>query len=890
MIEERQHDWVKSSINDFIESVNQKSDIWFINCKINCSSIRSYSTDRTISLIVFLIEFARQQSHEQSTSIYLSICSTISSTIARVFYSLQLEKNSELYAFVSQINAFSSISFETIHRFVRQQLILFRICTSIFITIWNIWSKHTRLQAKSTRSFCSRSRMHVMNLYRKFSSKTIFIFFVKFLSTYKERLTNLQIDNWNWNRSKSSSSEVMIVVEFNDDDWCEVIAKCTHCSLKLLCNDCKESLKKHIQKSFHCSLALQLHEENIVAESKIEFFFASVSLVEFLNTYENKLASLQNWNESTTSVDNKTRKLVVVVDFQSYDNVTAKCIHCYLSIFQWDCKKSFKKHFQKSFDCSLVLHLETAKLETSEVMKKVVKQAELKILEVVKRVEFEILEIVKFISIVANLDYFDATFLCDIQKFNLFCEIASFLQQLRQRQHQYRESDLLILLSDCLRDSALIWYKEQSQSEIVKKSLSEWLEILIIAFFTKSFADFSSSKFEIFASNSSTLSIFSSQYHSCLNCFAFFSFLTRLLQHNQSICKKVVCKHCEKIFESNNKFHEHVRQHHTKSVKSEIIKVSKRNFNRERNRSNISISTNISTSTTPSISSKTTTKFSISRPVTLSEQTRNSSSSLVTSAAIASFTSSSISLETFTTMFRKSVTTQMRSRFSLFTSKRILKRVKTASTSCSLFISLATFSLLRKSFSKSYFTIHDFRRMFAEKSRSFDLRQHQNRFSFSHSFESRQSDRFSFFYQFRIIAYFLSAVNQKTSISQSLKSSNSKNFQQYTFAKSISFCCFASTLSEKTIISSYKKSDIFFIFLQSKFSFLQSRFSSRFSFAWSRFTFSFTFSSFFRFSFSDHVDCICFDHFNFRNDSSDYSWFSYRYSSNRRLLRKIWER
>ena len=66
--------------------------------------------------------------------------------------------------------------------------------------------------------------------------------------------------------------------------------------------------------------------------------------------------------------------------------------------------------------------------------------------------------------------------------------------------------------------------------------------------------------------------------------------------------------------------------------------------------------------------------------------------------------------------------------------------------------------------------------MFVEKLKSFDLRQHQNRRFFSQSFENRQFDRSIFFYQFRIIVYFLFAINEKTSINQNLKNSNSKNF------------------------------------------------------------------------------------------------------------------
>ena len=208
-------------------------------------------------------------------------------------------------------------------------------------------------------------------------------------------------------------------------------------------------------------------------------------------------------------------------------------------------------------------------------------------------------------------------------------------------------------------------------------------------------------------------------------------------------------------------------------------------------------------------------------------------------------------------------------------------RAKIAAIDCSLTSFATVSSKFRKSISKSHFTIDDLVRMFREKSRSFGLSQHQTRRSSPQSSDARRS-----IHQSRIIVYFLSAVNQKTSISQSLKSSNPKSFQQFTLAKSISLCRFASALPEKSAFSSYKKSNIFYISLQSRFSFLQSRFSSRFSF-WS----SLTFSSLFGSSFPDfHVCCICFGRFSFRNGLFDYRRFSQRYLLNRRSIGGIWKR
>ena len=569
----------------------------------------------------------------------------------------------------------------------------------------------------------------------------------------------------------------------------------------------------------------------------------TLSTSKFLSTYEKRLVTLANWNWRNSF--DSSKETMVVADFSKSDHkLRAKCTYCSLVIFGLS-KILFEEHLQNSSECSLVLQLEKTKLEIS----KDIKQVELINLEVKKRVESKVLKVAKLTSVAADIEYFDSTLLCDIQKFDLHHETIIFCQHLQNVRVNYREVDLIQLLHICLRDFAFVWYQEQS--ETVKQNLNEWLKVLITAFSAKSFAKFSIQTF--FALSV----IFSSQYHFCLNCSAFFSSLIRLLQHIQKIiCQKTICKQCEKIFESKNKLHEHIRQHHVKSAKKMIKNVSKRNFNKEKDRNNIFITT---TTTTSSISSKTTSKFSIFRSVTLSKQTRNSFISFVISASIASTASSK------------------RSRFSISTSKSTSKRAKTASIECSLISFATSSSRLRKSISKSYFTIHNLHRMFAEKSKSFDLQQHQIRRSFSQKSDSRPF----IIYQSRIIAYFLSAINEKTSINQNLKNSNSKSFQQSMFAKTI-----RSDLLKKSIISSYKNSDIFYISLQSRFSFLQSKFSSRFSF-W----FSFTFSPFFEFSLSNlHVCCICFDRFNFRNDLFDYRRFNQRYFLNRRPIEKIWKK
>ena len=76
----------------------------------------------------YLNRFVNNNTNQHLFIIY----STIFSTIARIFYSLQFEKDFEIYAFANQINVFFLISFETIYRFVRLYHFVYFICSTIF--------------------------------------------------------------------------------------------------------------------------------------------------------------------------------------------------------------------------------------------------------------------------------------------------------------------------------------------------------------------------------------------------------------------------------------------------------------------------------------------------------------------------------------------------------------------------------------------------------------------------------------------------------------------------------------------------------------------------------------------------------------------------------------
>ena len=464
MIEEKQHELNNIIIQRCYR--NQSIKIQKFNLSIAKSiatSIRFYSANRTISLIVFL-SFARQQSHESSTSIY----STIFSTIARLFYSLQLEKNSEIHVFASQIDVFFSISFETTLQLVRshQNLSIYLFVSHrIFITNRDIWRKYTRLHVKSTRSFrfCSENisiRSPWILFFLFFCDNRISNFFsLKTLFTYDERLATLK-SCLKFLETSRHFKTIMIVVDISKNDHSDFnVMQCIICSLLIYDEYFTfESLKKHFQNASHCSFALQFQQKieskKIVEKSKIESFSVLVSLVKSLSTYEEKLTILTNW----IWFDTLSRKTMTIAEFKSiHDEYKTKCMHCSLTITSNRKFESLKKHFQKSFECSFVLQL----------------------------------EISKSTFVVVDIEYFDSTFLCDIQKFDLHHESTNFSQHLQNIRINYREKKLLSLLLECFRDFALFWYKQQNEIEIAK-NLNEWLKVLIIAFSTKF------SKFEIF--------------------------------------------------------------------------------------------------------------------------------------------------------------------------------------------------------------------------------------------------------------------------------------------------------------------------------------------------------------------------------------------------------
>ena len=66
------------------------------------------------------------------------------------------------------------------------------------------------------------------------------------------------------------------------------------------------------------------------------------------------------------------------------------------------------------------------------------------------------------------------------------------------------------------------------------------------------------------------------EYHKCTVYSTSFSSINQLLNHNQMVtCGKSSCNHCEEIFDSKNKLHDHVRNHECATTSSSAIKITR---------------------------------------------------------------------------------------------------------------------------------------------------------------------------------------------------------------------------------------------------------------------------------------------------------------------------
>ena len=131
------------------------------------------------------------------------------------------------------------------------------------------------------------------------------------------------------------------------------------------------------------------------------------------------------------------------------------------SAFEWLKKRS---HFDFLHIFNIVLTIVFSSQSEARTQKLTKRKAR----KIAKRAELKAIKIAKSTSRLQNIDIFDSTS-CHESEFELYDEIANFLQSFQQCQHQYRKSNLLNLLSKCLCDLAFNWFKTQFEFTSLKR-------------------------------------------------------------------------------------------------------------------------------------------------------------------------------------------------------------------------------------------------------------------------------------------------------------------------------------------------------------------------------------------------------------------------------------
>ena len=240
---------------------------------------------------------------------------------------------------------------------------------------------------------------------------------------------------------------------------------------------------------------------------------------------------------------------------------------------------------------------------------------------------------------------------------------------------------------------------------------------------------------------------------------------TSFVSHKSESTKKfLTCRRCNRMFNFNNKFHDHIRQHHARKFFNNLnLQVFASEFTYEIKKKSTLIDSFVSFIFSSIFSHTFVSKrqeFHIQKFYLIMNELHHMFAEKFKSFDLQQH--------------------QIRDRFSQSFDFRSFDR------SCSTFLK------------KSYFIIENLFEMFDEKLRKKSLFQNQNNVSFREFFSN----------QSRITIYFKFTINQKSSINQNSKNSKSRNLNQHMSAKSIRIV-FNKNLFENLTKLSYKLSDVF---------------------------------------------------------------------------------
>ena len=261
------------------------------------------------------------------------------------------------------------------------------------------------------------------------------------------------------------------------------------------------------------------------------------------STYQERLATFKKWPHASP-----TPKGLAAAGFchEPGTKDLTTCSECDLAMNGWQPHEDLlKEHYSRAPDCSF--------FNNEEAKEAAIEAKEAAAAAVIEAAKPEATN-------PKDIGFFDPTMPIDLwDEFRISANSASYLHRLAESAARYTEKSILEVLSQCLRGPARIWIKDQPKFT----SLDDFKKAFITAFPATSASA---------ASFDSVIVEPSPRYHTCPECAAQFSSISRLLAHTQKDCSNAfTCKHCEEAFASNNKLHEHVRLHHEKGYDNKTL-------------------------------------------------------------------------------------------------------------------------------------------------------------------------------------------------------------------------------------------------------------------------------------------------------------------------------
>ena len=192
-----------------------------------------------------------------------------------------------------------------------------------------------------------------------------------------------------------------------------------------------------------------------------------------------------------------------------------------------------------------------------------------------------------------DIGFFDPSLEYDFPELCLFQNVKTFCDRIRRL--RFCETDILDVLPSCLRGEALTWFRSQSKY----RELAVCLGAMRARFWQQAPPEAPlGARFQRQAPLEGPPEgpPRAPEYHHCKLCNASFSSIARLIRHTQeNICNKPSCRHCEKVFSSKNRLHQHLREECQKQRHRSSPSPSPKSLSRSSSRSSFKCSSPSST-------------------------------------------------------------------------------------------------------------------------------------------------------------------------------------------------------------------------------------------------------------------------------------------------------